>query len=303
FIVGLGGGSTIDAAKSIALMVRNPGLYWDYVTGGSGGGQSPAHAALPVVAIPTTAGTGSEADCGSVVTRSGRPEKISWGHPSMFPHLAIVDPDLTLSVPAATTAYTGMEAFFQAAEALLTPCRQPTSDMLALEAIQIISRFLPRAVADGTDREARTMLMWAGSAAGICGSLSSGLWLHPLAQALGAHAPDLPQGAALTHLSEAYFTWLGEQRPERFDLMAAAMGVPDDASGADGPEKFVAALNALIVETGLIRESLSRWGLKENRIAGVTHTALATRADLIEVTPVAMTPADVEAILATALRG
>jgi alcohol dehydrogenase len=301
FIVGLGGGSTIDAAKGMALMARNPGHCWDYVGGGSGGGKTPDQPALPLVAIPTTAGTGTEADSWSVVTRTGHAEKIGWGHPSMFPHLAIVDPDLSLSVPAATTAHTGMEAFFHAVEALLARCRQPTSDLLALEAVQIISRYLPKAVADGRDREARTLMMWASTAAGICASLSSCIALHSLSHALTAHAPDLPHGVALTLLSRPYFKWLGQGHPERFDLLAAAMGQAENTPGTAGPERFDTALKALIGAVGLDQASPAAWGLGADRFADLARTAFETMAGLFEVTPVPMTTTEAEAILADAL--
>jgi alcohol dehydrogenase len=301
FIVGLGGGSTIDAAKAIALLARNPGGCWDYVAGGSGGGQAPEQKALPVVAIPTTAGTGTEAVSECVITRTGGAEKIGWARPSMYPGLAIVDPDLTLSLPASTTAHTGMDALFNAVEALLASCRQPASDLMALEAVQIISRYLPRVVADGSDREARSLLMWASTAAGICESLSPGISLHALAHALGAHAPDLPHGMALTLLSGPYFEWLGQRYPERFDLLAAAMGHSENSSATEGPRRFSAALRALIDAAGLGHESLSTWGLAENQSADLARTAFDTLGGLFESAPIPMVSADAEAILAAAL--
>lgn len=111
FVVGLGGGSTIDSAKSIALMANNSGKYWDYMQSGSGGGQEPENDALPIVAIPTTAGTGTEADPWTVITKSDSTEKIGWGNDSTFPAMSIVDPSLMCSVPPKQTAYTGMDAF------------------------------------------------------------------------------------------------------------------------------------------------------------------------------------------------
>lgn len=112
FVVGLGGGSALDAAKAIALLAANEGAaMWDYMSAGSGKGLTPEHPALPMVAIPTTAGTGSEADPWFVVTKSGSREKIGWGCDATFPALSIVDPKLMLSVPPRITAITGMDAF------------------------------------------------------------------------------------------------------------------------------------------------------------------------------------------------
>lgn len=125
FVIGLGGGSTIDSAKAIAVLATNTGKYWDYMQSGSGGGQTPERAALPIVAIPTTAGTGTEADPWTVITKSGSNEKIGWGNDDTFPHLSIVDPKLMLSVPSKQTAYTGMDAFFHAVEATSPPAASP----------------------------------------------------------------------------------------------------------------------------------------------------------------------------------
>jgi len=158
FVVGLGGGSSIDSAKSIAVMAVNPGRYWDYIARGSGGGKTPAEGALPIVAITTTAGTGTEADPWTVITRSETNEKIGWGANCTFPCLSIVDPELMASVPAKTTAYTGMDAFFHSVETYLATVNQPTSDLLALEAVGLITKYLPVAVKDGTDMQARTKL-------------------------------------------------------------------------------------------------------------------------------------------------
>jgi alcohol dehydrogenase len=158
FVLGLGGGSTIDAAKSIAVMAVNPGRYWDYILAGSGGGKTPAQGALPVVAIPTTAGTGTEADPWTVITKTDTCEKIGWGNACTFPTLSIVDPELTVSVPPDQTAYTGMDAFFHSVETYLATVNQPTSDHLALQAAGLITRYLPVAVRDGGNLEARTQL-------------------------------------------------------------------------------------------------------------------------------------------------
>jgi alcohol dehydrogenase len=163
FVLGLGGGSTIDAAKSIAVMAKNTGQYWDYIPGGSGGGKTPLNGALPIVAVPTTAGTGTEADPWTVITKTDTKEKIGWGNDSTFPSLSIIDPELMLSVPPTMTAHTGMVAFFHAAEAYLSTMNNPVSDHLSLEAISLITDFLPIAVKDGGNLEARTYLAWAST--------------------------------------------------------------------------------------------------------------------------------------------
>jgi alcohol dehydrogenase len=252
FVVGLGGGSTIDSAKSIAVMAVNPGRYWDYIARGSGGGKTPANGALPIVAITTTAGTGTEADPWTVITRSETNEKIGWGADCTFPHLSIVDPELMVSVPAKMTAYTGMDAFFHSVESYLATTNQPASDLLALEAVGLIIKYLPIAVRDGANIEARTKLAWANTEAGMCEVLSRCISQHSMEHAISAYYPDVAHGAGLTLLSVSYFSYLAERNPVRFGNLARAMG--EDIDGL--PEKesamvFIAGLKKLIKNIGL----------------------------------------------------
>ena len=116
FVVGLGGGSSIDAAKAIAVMAGNPGDYWDYISGGTGKGKAVPNEPLPIVAITTTAGTGTEADPWTVITNEETQEKIGFGYEKTFPVLSVVDPELMVSVPARLTAYQGFDALFHSTE-------------------------------------------------------------------------------------------------------------------------------------------------------------------------------------------
>ncbi|WP_419788063.1 iron-containing alcohol dehydrogenase [Pseudodesulfovibrio sp.] len=302
FIVGLGGGSTIDSAKSIALMAANTGKYWDYMLSGSGGGQMPEKEALPVVAIPTTAGTGTEADPWTVVTKSGSSEKVGWGNDSTFPALSIVDPRLMLSVPAKQTAYTGMDAFFHAAEAYLATCRQPASDALALEAVHLIAHTLPQAVADGDNLEARTVLAWASTAAGLCETYSSCISQHSLEHALSAFHPDLPHGAGLVLISKAYFGFLAACGEDRLTDLALAMGdtLAEDIEEEVEGVAFLDALDALIENAGLGDEKLSDYGVTREEIPDLAENALSTMGALFDVTPIKMNKKDVIAIFEAA---
>lgn len=302
FIVGLGGGSTIDSAKSIALMATNSGKYWDYMTSGTGGGQEPEKDALPIVAIPTTAGTGTEADPWTVITKSGSAEKIGWGNDSTFPSLSIVDPTLMVSVPPKQTAYTGMDALFHAVEAYLATCRQPASDMLALEAVHLIAHTLPEAVANPDNLEARTIMAWASSAAGLCESYSSCISHHSLEHALSAFHPDLPHGAGLVMLSKAYFGFLAARGEERLADLALAMGdtLAEDLTEEVPGIAFLDALDKLITEVGLADEKMSDYGITREEIPSLAENAITTMGALFDITPVDMSQDDVIAILEAA---
>ncbi|UZP69099.1 iron-containing alcohol dehydrogenase [Desulfovibrio mangrovi] len=289
FVIGLGGGSSIDAAKAIALMVTNSGSYWDYMPSGTGGRQVPAKPALPIVAIPTTAGTGTEADPWIVITREQTNEKIGWGNDSTYPVLSIVDPKLTLSVPPRVTAMTGMDAFFHAVEAYLSHARQPTSDLLAQQAVSLISSFLPQVVQNGDSIEARTMLSWASTAAGVCESLSSCISHHSMEHALSAYYPEIPHGAGLVMLSVPYFRYLTRYVPDRMIDLAYFMGVDVDSLPAnEQPFAFVGALEKLIKDIGLDDLKFSDYGVHRDEMPTLAANAQETMGGLFNLTPTQM---------------
>lgn len=294
FVLGLGGGSSIDAAKAIAFMARNEGKYWDYMPSGSGGRKAPQAPGLPLVAVPTTAGTGTETDPWTVISKTGGREKIGWGTDTTFPALSVVDPELTLTLGPRQTAYTGMDAFFHAVETFLSDRHQPMSDMLALEAVHLVAHYLPEAVQEPRDPEARTILSWASTAAGFCQSLSSCISQHSLEHALSAFYPALPHGAGLTLLAPAYFSWLCDRAPERFADLSMAMNhdverLPEDKQSL----AFVPLLEDLIEAVGLDREKLSDYGVQASDIPDLARCALDTMPRLFEPTPAEMAYEDV----------
>lgn len=302
-VVGLGGGSTIDSAKSIAMLAKNPGNYWDYMASGTGGRQVPRNGALPIVAITTTAGTGTEADPWTVQSNPQSREKIGWGSDITFPALSIIDPELMTSLPPRQTAYTGMDALFHSVEAYLATCHQPASDLLALEAVSLIAKWLPVAVADGSNLEARAALAWANTEAGICESLSSCISHHSLEHAVSAFYPAVAHGCGLTMLSVAYFGELAERRPERFGKLAEAMGERvDSLPEPERAQAFIRALEKLIHAAGLADEKLSKYGVKKSDIPELARNALSAMGGLFAVTPVKQQQADVERIFERAYR-
>jgi alcohol dehydrogenase len=135
-------------------MARNPGNYWNYIQAGSGKRRLVCHRALPVVAVVTTAGTGTEADLWTVLTNKATHEKIGFGNADTFPVLSVVDPELMLSIPPLFTAYQGFDALFHAVEGYLSRAATPVSDLLALQSVRLLAAYLPTAVEDGCDLEA-----------------------------------------------------------------------------------------------------------------------------------------------------
>jgi len=301
-VVGLGGGSSLDAAKAIALMAANDGELWDYVASGTGKNKKPEFPALPIIAIPTTAGTGSEVTPSAVITKSGSQEKIGIRHESMYPLLAVVDPDLMHSMPPYLTACTGMDAFFHAVESYLSTVRSPTADLLALETIHLICHYLPQAVADGDDTEARIALAWASTAAGMSLSQAVAISQHSMEHALSGFYPQLPHGAGLSMLSNAYFSFLVEKDVERIEDLAMAMA---DALEVEIPEdqlmeSFIPMLEELVRAVGLAEENLSDYGMKPEDIPALADTAMDAMSHLFTISPVEMTRDDVISIFEAA---
>jgi len=274
FIIGLGGGSSIDSAKSIAIMARNPGDYWDYINGGTGKGQPVEGGVLPVLAITTTAGTGTEADPWTVITHEERQEKIGFGTSDTFPVISIIDPELMLSIPPHLTAYQGFDAFFHAAEGFIANISTPFSDAYALKSIELLTQFLPAAVRNGSDLEARTHVALANTLSGLVESTSSCTSEHSMEHALSAHHPELPHGAGLIMLSESYFSYFGGVCPEK--LSAMAKGMNEEAS----PEGFIKALRKLQKACGVDTLKMSDYGITRAELPKLAKNGHDTMAGL-----------------------
>lgn len=284
FVIGLGGGSSIDSAKSIAVMATNPGDYWDYVSGGTGKGMPLQNPPLPIVAITTTAGTGTEADPWTVITKEDTNEKIGFGNYMTFPVLSVVDPELMLSVPEKLTAYQGFDALFHSTEGYIASIATPMSDIYALKSIELISKYLPECVKNGSNLEARTQLALANTLSGFVESISSCTSEHSLEHALSAHHPELPHGAGLIMLSEAYYTFFASKVPERFVDMAKAMGVDVDSLPEDErPFSFVKALIELQEACGVRNLKMSDYGIKKEDIPILAENARTTMGGLFEL--------------------
>lgn len=187
FIVALGGGSVLDAAKAIAVMATNDGDYWDYIGSGTGKGRPLANKPLPIIAITTTAGTGSETDAACVITNEETHEKTGFGNPALFPVLAVVDPELMQTVPPKFTAYQGFDALFHSLECYISNRANPMGDLYALTAIENVAEYLPRAVEDGKNMEARKKVAFASTLSGAVMTISGCTSEHSLEHAISAY--------------------------------------------------------------------------------------------------------------------
>ena len=286
FVVGLGGGSSIDAAKAIAVMATNEGDYWDYVSGGSGKGLPVPNDPLPVVAITTTAGTGTEADPWTVTTKSETNEKIGFGYDKTYPVLSIVDPELMRTVPKMLTAYQGFDALFHSTEGYLNKTAYVVSDIYALKAIELIGKSLAAAVQNGDDLQAREDVALANTLAGMVESTSGCTSEHSLAHAISGFHPEFEHGAALISISVAYYTYFARsgQCDQRMIDMAKALGKKDACCAMD----FVTALEELQKACGVANIKMSDYGMKYEELKKYADNARATMGGLFEVDPVAV---------------
>ncbi len=287
FIVGLGGGSAIDASKAIAIMANNPGDYWDYINGGTGKGMPIPNKPLPVVAITTTAGTGTEVDPWMVVTKTETNEKIGSGSENNFPIIAIVDPELMSTVPPRLTAYQGFDALFHSTEGVLNVNSTEMSDLYALEAIRLIGKSLPEAIKNGKNLDARADVALANTLSGINEYCSGCISEHSLAHAAGAYHPNLEHGAALTAISVAYYTYMAKSGKcdDKMIAMAKALGRTDADSAID----FVEALAQLIKDCGVDDIKLSEYGMRYEELDKYVKNAKDTMGGLFGCDPVEVT--------------
>lgn len=300
FIIGLGGGSSIDSAKSIAVMATNEGDYWDYIAGGTGKGLVPQNRPLPVVAITTTAGTGTEADPWTVVTKEETHEKIGFGYDETFPVLSIVDPELMATVPPALTAYQGFDALFHSTEGYLANCANPISEALSIKAIELVGKNLANAVNNGKDMAAREGMAAANTISGMVESTSSCLSKHSLEHALSAYHPGLPHGAGLIMISLAYYTHFARAHACDAKMIDMARALGD--KNANDPMDFVKALGRLQAACGVDNLKMSDYGIKREELPKMAKNARDTMGDLFNYDPVPLSEADCIAIYGQSYR-
>lgn len=290
FIVALGGGAVLDASIAIAAMATNPGDLWDYVHGGTGKGLPLVNKGLPIVTIATTAGTGSEINAFGVISNTATNEKIGFGDPSLVPVLSIVDPELMKTVPAKYTAYQGFDALFHNTEVMISNGVNIISETLALSAIENIAKYLPRAVKDGSDLEAREHVAFGSTVAGMTMQLTSTTAKHSMEHSMSAYHHNLPHGAGLIMISKAFYEFFIEKHAcdGQFIKMAKVMGIPD----ADKPEDFITALVKLQEACGVADLKMSDYGFTLEESMTLAKGARSMQGGLFAANPCEMTDED-----------
>lgn len=300
FIVALGGGAVLDSAVAISAMATNDGDLWDYVLGGTGKGRPLANPGLPIVTITLTAGTGSEINCWGVISNPETKEKIGFGRTELTPVLALVDPELMKTVPPKYTAYQGFDALFHNTEVMMSNDVNILSETIALSAIENIAKYLPRAVADGNDLEAREHVAYGSTLAGMTMQLTSTTAQHSMEHAMSAYHHDLPHGAGLIMISKAFAEYFIERHAcdEQFVKMAKAMGMEN----ADKPEDFITALVKLQEACGVADLKMSDYGIQPDEFMTLAVNARETMGGLFLANPCEMNDTDCAGVFEKAYR-
>lgn len=301
FIVALGGGAVLDASVAVAAMATNPGDLWDYVSGGTGKGQPLLHDPLPIVTIATTSGTGSEINCWGVISKLDTHEKIGFGgDPRLVPVLSVVDPELMRTVPPKYTAFQGFDALFHHTEVMMSKGCNILSETLALFAIENIARYLPRAVQDGSDLEAREHVAYASTLAGMTMQLTSTTAQHSMEHAMSAYHPALPHGAGLIMISVEFARFFIERHAcdGQFIKMARVMGMPQASSAED----FLTALVQLQEACGVANLKMSDYGMRKEECRTLAVNARETMGGLFLANPCELNDEDCAAIFEKAYR-
>ena len=218
-VIVVGGGSAIDTAKAIALVAVNGGNCWDYTERADEYVRRPQMKGLPLIAAPTTAGTGSEATCGAVINNPAKKRKATIIHRFLYPDVSIIDPELTVTLPAHITALTGLDTFAHAFEAYICKAANPVSDLLAESSIKYFAESIRDAVKDGTNLEARSGMAMSCALGGLAIFHAGVVLPHAIGQPLSA-LTDAPHGGTLAACIPQIIEWTVPYAQDRFAKVA-----------------------------------------------------------------------------------
>jgi len=289
FIIGLGGGSSMDTAKGIAVAATHEGSIWPYAMGE----KDITRETLPIAAISTTSGTGSQCTCFSVISNPETKQKPGMGSPYILPQLAIVDPELMLSAPKQLTVNTGFDVFCHAVEAYTSNAASDLSDMYAEKALTLVGQNLERCCNDGNDLEARAGMALADTCAGVAicnGVVTLG---HVMAHVISGHFCDIPHGDALYSIYSEILKFNSQTLAEKHKFIANAID--------PGNDDVVSAFENLFGKfefNNKLKEKFQKNPEIVNTIAKDTFTYMK---GITELNPVIATEEDAKNILSASL--
>ncbi len=295
YIVGLGGGSSLDSAKAISIVSSNEGYAWDYVNYPEGPRLIP-FLNRPVICIPTTAGTGSEVNRYSVLSNPIRKEKLVISHSLNYPRVAIVDPSLTMSMNARLTAITGIDALMHALESLTNRLSNSLAEEFAIRAIRLIKEWLPVAIEEPQNLQARSYMSYASLLAGIAIDKKRVALIHGMEHPVSAHYPHIAHAEGLAALAVAVTDFNHRGNPEKYALFADLMGYEQK------PHMAVKALEDFLQRVGL-RLSLKDLGVEREMLERLTEDVYMLSRGLFSINPVEPSLEDVYKLYERAYEG
>ena len=300
FIVALGGGAVLDSSVPVSIMATNDGDLWDYVFGGTGKGKIAPNKPLPIVTIATSSGTGSEMNEWGVICKEDTDEKIGMGDRRCKPVIAVVDPTYMTTVPAKYTAFQGFDALFHNTEVMMSTSLNVMSEAIALSAIENIYKYLPKAVANGNDLEAREHVAYASTMAGITMQLTSTTAQHSMEHAMSAYHRNLQHGAGLIIISKEFAQFYVDKHAcdERFIKMARVMGYPQ----SNNPQDFVTALVELQKACGVADLKMSDYGFEKSECMTLAKAARNLQGGLYAANPCETSDEDIAGIFVRSFR-
>ena len=274
FIIGIGGGSSLDVAKAVSIVSSNEGFAWDYVRYPEGSRLIP-YLNRPVITIPTTSGTGSEVNKYSVLSNPLTKEKMVISHSLNYPKVAIIDPELTYSMPPYLTALTGFDALMHALESLTNKRENFIAEEFSIKAIELISKYLPIAYEEPENKKARRYMSYASMLAGIAIDHLGVALIHAMEHPVSGHYPKVAHAEGLSALAPYITKFNYEGNPEKYALFAKLMGEEEKPYKAvDALVKFIERFNLpqTLKELGVEEEKLDR--LTEDVYMCSRHTFL-----------------------------
>ena len=291
--IGLGGGSAIDAAKGVAVALGHNRPIWDFCTGAT---PPPITAkTLPIIAITTTSGTGSEGTQWAVITNTAVKEKPGIGSDNTFAKVAIVDPELMASLPPQITASTGFDTLAHAIEAYTSTLATPITDLYCEQSIRIVGRYLRRAVKNGSDREARSKMALANTLSGFSIAVGIVTVCHGLAHSVGGIASTV-HGQSLAAMTPQTMRFSMHGNPDKFKNIGMFLRDEHINLGEDRLEDSVREVERLIADIGLDR-GLAAQGVKESDIEPIADGVIRYMGGSIAIDPMNPTKKDLVEIL------
>lgn len=288
-VIGLGGGSPMDASKVIALLAKDNRKAWDYI-----GTDNPPTGALPILCITTTSGTGSEADTFAVITNPETNEKPGFGFDCMFPAESIIDPELAVHMPQNVTASVGIDVFFHAIEAYTSKIASTMSDMYSEKAIELVANNLHTAYKEPNNIEARHNMAIANTLGGVAIQLAGTGLIHAMAHPISGHT-DCAHGEALSSISKAIVRHNFNAEKEKYIKMANLMGASIAKDDPNAREKVIKTLTNFY-EPLKLNKDIEELGVKNSDLDQLTEDTFNTMGFCVDVNAQETTKEDVKRI-------